>query len=237
MKKQIRKYTSSLMLLFFVHIMVFWMIGCMPLQAPVSSVNSEDVLGGRIIVIDPGHGGIDRGAIGASRTEEAGLNLSVSKYLEEELMKLGADVVMTRHDETTPGSNKRDDMYKRRMVIEQSNADVVVSVHMNAHPDRSISGPMVYYHKESENAQKLAQAIQTELNDALGPVKPKQIKVGDYYILKSGAQPCVIVECGFISNAREERLLQQRDYQMQISQAIAVGIIKYFSSQPTVGLI
>ncbi len=99
-----------------------------------------------VVVIDPGHGGFDGGAVGAqSGTAEAGLNLDVSKRLAAELTARGFYVILTRNDENALGDTKRADMEARRDIMRLPYVDLVVSVHMNKFGDRSVSGPMVFY--------------------------------------------------------------------------------------------
>jgi N-acetylmuramoyl-L-alanine amidase len=107
---------------------------------------------------------------------------------------------------------KGDDMWARRNIIDHSGADIVISIHMNKFSDSSVSGPMVFYFNESGEGEKLAAAIQQELNDTLQPPKPRSYRPETYYILRSGTCPCALVECGFISNEREEWLLGATQY-------------------------
>ena len=182
------------------------------------------------VVIDAGHGGFDGGAVGKTTgVREDGLNLAVAKKLQELLEKNGYAVVMTRGDGEAVGDTKHEDMARRREIIEAANADIVVSVHMNKFPSASVSGPQVFFHKDSAEGEKLATLIQDALNAALEPPKPRVQHPETYYILKSGDCPAVIVECGFLSNAREEALLQDDGYQQKCAKAIYRGVDAYLS--------
>ena len=180
------------------------------------------------VVIDAGHGGFDGGAVGRlTGVKEDGLNLIVANKVKSLFEKNGVAVVMTRPDENALGRTKNEDMAKRRSVIENADADIVISIHMNKFNDTTCSGPVTFYHEESEEGKVLAELIQTELNTRLAPPRPREQKPETYYILRSSDSPCVLVECGFISNEREEKLLQTEDYQNECAKAIYTGAKLY----------
>ena len=180
------------------------------------------------VVIDPGHGGFDGGAIGRlTNVREDELNLIVANKLKDLFEKNGIAVVMTRPDENALGRTKDEDMAKRRSIIENAEADIVISIHMNKFNDTQCSGPVTFYHEESEEGKKLAELIQDELNTRLEPPRPRTFRPETYFILRSGGCPCVLVECGFISNEREEQLLQTEEYQDKCAKAIYSGAKLY----------
>ncbi len=185
-----------------------------------------------IIVIDPGHGGFDSGAIGRfSGVHEDKLNLAVAKKLQALFVNAGYTVIMTREDDDAVALTKGDDMWARRNIIDNSQADIVISIHMNKFSASSVSGPMVFYFDGSNEGEKLAAAIQQALNDTLQPPKPRSQCSETYYILRSGTCPCALVECGFLSNEREEWLLQSDDYQQKCADAIFAGAIQYINTR------
>ncbi|MFA5675218.1 MAG: N-acetylmuramoyl-L-alanine amidase [Christensenellales bacterium] len=187
-----------------------------------------------VVVIDAGHGGFDGGAVGrVTGVKEDGLNLSVSKLLKIQFRKAGYGVVMTRGDGGALAETKNADMARRRDIISESKADMVISVHMNKFGDPAVHGPQVFYFSESDEGETLAKLIQRELNSALNPPRPRVHKGESYFILKSGECPCVIVECGFLSNEREERLLQTESYQLQCAKAIFAGSNAYMEQLQT----
>jgi N-acetylmuramoyl-L-alanine amidase len=191
------------------------------------------------VVIDAGHGGLDGGAVGRlTKVREDALNLIVANKLRTLFEKNGTTVIMTRKDEKAVAASKNGDMAKRREIIQASGADIVISIHMNKFQDSSVSGPMAFYHEDSEEGKKLAELIQAELNARLNPPKPRTFKPETYYILRAGECPCVLVECGFLSNEREEQLLQTDDYQELCAKAIYAGVREYFDqlSQPETGV-
>ncbi len=183
------------------------------------------------IVIDAGHGGFDGGAVGQTGVKEDGINLAVAKKLQKLFEKNGYTVIMTREDENAVGDTKREDMAKRREIIENANADIVVSIHMNKFPNESVSGPQVFFYEHSTEGEELARLIQQELIEALNPPKVRIEHPEDYYILSSGNCPAVIVECGFLSNEREEKLLQDDDYQTSCAKAIYRGVDAFLTQR------
>ncbi len=181
-----------------------------------------------IIVIDAGHGGFDGGAIGRfTKVREDELNLAVSKKLQKLFENDGYTVIMTRQDDSAVGATKDGDMWKRRDIIDNSNADIVICIHMNKYQASSVAGPLAFYFEKSTEGKKLAAFIQEEMNEELKPSRPRKHLPERYYILRSGECPCVLVECGFLSNEREERLLQTDDYQAKCANAIFRGAIIY----------
>ena len=188
------------------------------------------------VVIDAGHGGFDGGAVGRlTGVKEDGINLIVATKLKSLFEKNGIAVVMTRPDENALGRTKKEDMAKRRSVIENSGADIVISIHMNKFKDSQCSGPVTFYHEESSEGKALAELIQTELNARLAPPHPREQKPETYYILRSGDCPCVLVECGFLSNESEEKLLQTEDYQNECAKAIYTGAKLYLEQSAASG--
>ena len=185
-----------------------------------------------IVVIDAGHGGFDGGAKGSiTGVNEDGLNLAVAKKLKSLFEKNGYTVVMTRETDEAIGDTKDEDMARRREIIADTNADIVISIHMNKFSDGSVCGPQVFFYESSVEGEKLAKLIQQELNTALEPPKDRIEHPEDYFILCSGDSPAVIVECGFLSNEREEALLQDDEYQMNCAKAIYLGADLYMSQR------
>ncbi len=183
------------------------------------------------IVIDAGHGGFDGGASGKSGIHEDGLNLAVAQKLEALFEKNGYIVIMTRETGEAIGDTKDKDMAARRKIIAEAKADIVISIHMNKFSDTSVCGPQVFYHEDSAEGEKFAKLIQQELNTALEPPKDRIEHPEDYFILCSGDSPAVIVECGFLSNEREEALLQDDTYQMECAKAIYRGADAYLDQR------
>lgn len=190
---------------------------------------------GITIVLDAGHGGIDPGSIGKiSKTTEADINLKVVKKLEQLLKSSGVDVVLTRTDENgLYGVYSRDyktrDMKARKEIITSSNANLLVSIHMNSFIQNKYRGAQVFYDDTNEFSSTLALAIQNCFAIDL-PESNKGISIGDYYILKCDSSiPSVLCECGYLSNPEDEKLLITDEYQNTLSYSIYKGIISYLN--------
>ena len=186
------------------------------------------------VVIDAGHGGIDGGSIGAqSGVTEASLNLAYAKCLKSMLTDYGFGVVMTRTTDAglyspLATNKKKDDMQKRKEIIEKANPDIVVSIHMNSFPLQSAIGAQVFYKKDNNEGKILADCMQGQLNKSVKNAK-KTSKVGDYYMVNCTNLPAVLVECGYLSNKEEETLLQNKDYQNKFCYCLCCGIIDFLN--------
>ena len=201
---------------------------------------SADVFGGEItkcIVLDAGHGLPDGGAIGMTGTVESVINLEITKMTKDILEKKGYKVIMTREDENSiyaEGENiaekKKSDMRKRLEIINSSDADMFVSIHMNKFPSSKYCGAQVIYSGNFKESEELAMFIQRELhNIPENKSKREHLKAPDgIFLLKKADLPAVIVECGFLSNFDEEKLLNTEKYQKKLSEAIAKGIENYY---------
>lgn len=186
----------------------------------------------KIIVIDAGHGGFDPGKEGSGGEDEKNINLKIASYLQQYLEQSGAEAIITRDSDSALGDTKREDMANRRTIIEESEADLTVSIHQNSFPSSTVHGAQVFYYSQSDEGKKLAQCVQNALKDTLDPSNERQPKANDsYYLLKSGEMPSVIVECGFLSNPSEEESLNSEDYQQKTAWAIYKGILEYFYGQ------
>lgn len=184
------------------------------------------------VVIDPGHGGVDPGSIGyKTKVKEADLNLKLSYMLKEKLEAAGINIVMTRKDENalaegTGKAFKKRDMELRKELIKQVRPNMVISIHMNSYTKHNLRGAQVFYDKTSDISKQIAESIQEEFIKDL--VKGnKCTSPGDYFMLKCTTAPSVIVECGFISNEEEEKLLLTEEYQEKIVDCIYMGIVKF----------
>lgn len=197
-----------------------------------SSVASVGV---KVIVIDAGHGGIDAGVRGiTTEAKESDINLAIAKKLKGYFQEAGFKAVMTRKTNAglygTSGKGfKMRDMKKRKQIIADNNADMVISIHQNFCPIPSKRGGTVFFDKTSESGKTLADSIQSVLNGLNEDIKKNEALAGDYYMLKCTENPSVIVECGFLSNTEDEKLLNDAEYQKQIAYAIFKGAVAYYS--------
>lgn len=188
-------------------------------------------LAGRIIVVDPGHGGYDGGArAGVSRVWEKEINLKMAKAVAKALEGMGAKVILTRQEDKAFANKKRPDLDARLEMARQGNADMLLSIHMNQYHSAKESGPQVFYRQNHEASRLLAGAIQAAMIDVLQPKKQRKAMAGDYYMLSLDI-PSVLVECGFLSNPEEEQLLMDAAYQQRMAQAVVQGVCQYYALQ------
>ncbi len=191
------------------------------------------------IIVDAGHGEPDGGAQGASGVLEKDLNISVARFLQGYLEQSGAEVMMTRADDSgifdtdskSIRNKKRSDLSNRQKIIEESGADLFVSIHMNKFSDPKYSGPQVFYSRQNADSEPLAKAVQQELVSVLKPAEKRAVKPAgqDIYLLSHTEIPAVLVECGFLSNPKEEQLLLTENYQKKTAWAIYCGILRFLS--------
>ena len=189
-----------------------------------------------VLVLDAGHGGFDPGKVGVNGILEKDINLAIVKKLQLLLEKEGFIVYLTRDSDkilapANSNSQKKDDMIARIKMITDLNPYFTISIHQNSFPDSSVSGPQVFYYKDSESSAAMAQVLQDVLNNQLNPPKKRSPQSNqNYYLLTKTPTPTVIVECGFLSNLKEAELLSQEDYQDQIAHSIFLGILSYYES-------
>ena len=187
--------------------------------------SAGDALKGRIIVVDPGHGGNDSGTIGtAYGTYEKTLNLSTALLLKRELELRGATVVLTRAtDEEKPSLKQRVD------IAEQSGGDAFVSIHYNSAATNA-SGMLTFYYSEAKD-KPLAAAIERRLADGGLGLASNGVSFGNFHVVRENRLPAVLLELGFLTNAHDEELARTESYQLAAARAIALGLEDYFASQ------
>lgn len=188
------------------------------------------------ICIDSGHGGNDPGKIGVAGTKEKEVNLAIALKLKKSLEKQNIRVIMTRTDDRNladaNGTNeKTSDMKNRVAKMDSEQPDAVISIHQNSYTDSTAKGAQVFYYSESKNGKKLAEVLQKSLIENADPENHRMAKANtSYYILKNTSAPTVIVECGFLSNPEEERLLNTAQYQEKLVDALQKGICEYLEN-------
>ncbi len=196
----------------------------------------EKPYSGCIVVVDAGHGGKDPGKVGVNGTLEKDINLEIALLLKDALEEQGITVVMTRQNDSglydeNSSNKKMQDLRGRLAIMEESRADLVVSIHQNSFGDPSVCGPQVFYYETSESGEQAAEMMQNALNEELGIARPRVHKGNDnYYLLTKSSLVMVIAECGFLSNPEEEAFLKDKDYQKQMVAAIQRGICEYLDS-------
>lgn len=185
------------------------------------------------VVIDAGHGGIDGGVLGITTgVKESELNLDIARKLKTKFDKSGAKTVMTRKTEAGlygiySKGFKRRDMQKRKQITLNAKADVFVSIHLNYYSSPSRRGAQVFYKIDDEKSKSLADIVQAELNGGKECERDYTALAGDYYVLNEADCAAILCECGFLSNAEDEKLLLTDEYRAEIAEKIFNGIEKY----------
>lgn len=180
------------------------------------------------IVVDPGHDGTTLGAVypDASGTKiyEKDLTLSISNKLKAELEAAGFNVVMTRTGETAG------DLYERAALANAVEADLFVSIHINASGTvPTFQGLYTYHHPSSNRGKAFAQAVQTAVCAASGAID-RGIASADFVVLRETNMAAILVECGFMSNVEELERLKTDSYQQKLAQGITQGIVDYLNT-------
>ena len=190
-----------------------------------------------VVVVDAGHGGTDPGKVGVDGSLEKDINLAVAERLKTYLEQDDVKVIMTRETDTglyseTDSRKKMADMKKRCEIIEESGADLVVSIHQNSYHEESVSGGQVFYYKTSVRGKKLAQILQERFDYVLGDANKRQAKANDnYYLLLHVKEPIIIAECGFLSNWEEAEKLETKEYQDRLAWTLHMGIMEYLNQE------
>lgn len=218
------------------------------LVAVLYGLNFNNMAGGSIaasadgikrVVLDPGHGGEDPGAVSDyNKISEKNINLYIGLKVKELLEKEGVEVIMTRTEDkleytnTTSETNMRhQDLTRRKKLMDESGANAIVSIHLNKFPKTSIHGAQVFFPNEPKESKTLAVNLQQTLKEVVEPGNSREalIKREPIIILKDSKVPTAIVECGFLSNAEEEQKLASVEYQDKLAEAIKIGIMKYIN--------
>ncbi len=186
---------------------------------------------GRMIVVDPGHGGSDPGAIGPSGICEKDVALEVAKKVQRLLENAGAHVVMTRTTDRDVYASYASDRQELQARVDVANstpgAEVFLSIHCNAFSNPDANGTESYSYYGSLEGKRLATVLQEELVSA-GGLRNRGTKEANFYVLKYSNIPASLVELAFISNEREEALLNTADFQNKMAFAIVRGLSRFF---------
>lgn len=230
---------SSLVILIAILISLF-LFKCVqdePEQSVITNAYNQNCL----VVIDPGHGGEDGGAV-ATATDgneilEKDLNLKISLYLKEFLLSAGYTVEMTRTEDVsindegieTLKSRKISDMHNRLAMYNGNEENIVISIHQNKFTQEKYSGTQVFYSPNNRESSVLADSIRHSVTGMLQPDNTRETKSADksIYLLWNSEVPTVIVECGFLSNNNELARLQTDEYQRQMAFSIFCGFLEY----------
>ncbi len=202
----------------------FWwtIISRHPVTSTVVSPNS-------IVVIDPGHGGRDPGAIGITGVWEKQVNLAVSLALSSDLRERGVTVYLTRaSDQAVNRSGPysvKNDLLARSRFAKQHHATLFITIHSNIEPTRTMQGPIVYYDTHSAASSQLAITVSQSIHSLMGYNRPP--RPINQLVLEEAEVPAVNIEIGFLSHSRDSAQLITPSYQRTLAQAIASGLIQY----------
>lgn len=200
-----------------------------------------------VVVIDPGHGGMDGGAQASDGTSEKDINLAISKKLERRLQKDGVKVILTRsrdeglYERGAQGAIrtlKTQDMKRRKQIIEEARADLAISIHLNSFTqDTSVRGAQVFYPSEGnpgivKKSKAAAKVLQDGFNEKINTEKPREeMGKNDVFLLREAESPIVIAECGFLSNPDELQNLKKRKYQEEIVKVLHKSVCSYLQQK------
>jgi N-acetylmuramoyl-L-alanine amidase len=197
-------------------------------------------LTGKVIVVDPGHGGPDSGARGAGEIFEKDIALNIALSLRDYLQEAGALVIMTREtDKDLAGEEARQqgrrqvtDLRARTEVVNTSDADLFISVHLNSIPSSRWRGAQVLYHPAIEENERISKFIQDAIQSNLENTDRSAKSINTLYMLRRAEIPGVLVEVGFLSNPSERDLLNTEPYQNKVAASIYQGILRYYTDEP-----
>ena len=188
------------------------------------------------VVIDPGHGGEDGGAVSPGGVQESHINLAVSKQLRDLLRFAGVPTAMTREEDVTIcdeglgtiRARKASDIRNRVAIVNGTENAVLLSIHQNSLPSSTVTHGAQVFWNQQEGAEALAEAIQTSLNGSINVGNEKHTKQipPTVYLMNHVTVPAVLVECGFLTNQEETRRLQDETYQRALAVSIAAGYLR-----------
>lgn len=229
MKKHIP--LGSLLPIYILAIIVCLCVAHFGSRAVTTMIETAPIQGRRIMIIDPGHGGIDGGATSCSGVLESGLNLEIALRLNDLLRFLGYETLMVRTTDTsihtqgnTIAAQKVSDLKERVALVNRTENALLISIHQNAFPESKYSGAQVFYAND-HFSKSLSDRLQSDFRAYLNPGSKRQSKPSTgIYLMQNICRSGVLIECGFLSNPQEEALLRTAQYQKKICCIIASGV-------------
>jgi N-acetylmuramoyl-L-alanine amidase len=196
-------------------------------------------LSGKVIILDPGHGGPDGGAVGNNGKQEKDIALEICLALRDYLQEAGALVIMTREtdkDLAEKGTSrlrqrKAQDLRKRVDIINNTGADLFISVHLNAIPSERWHGAQTFYNSSIEESAYISKFIQDEIRRNLENTSRLAKPISGIYLMQRAKIPGALVEVGFLSNRHESELLSTKAYQRKVAASIYQGILRYSTNE------
>ncbi|KEK24592.1 N-acetylmuramoyl-L-alanine amidase family protein [Bacillus gaemokensis] len=198
-------------------------------------VTADDLrLKGKTIVIDPGHGGRDRGTKGKKDgTIEKDLNLKVAQNIKKELEeRTDAKVILTREKDTSllSETKQKEELQARVKIAKDYSADLYISIHHDAFEDTNVKGITTHYGSNKRGDKKLAKIVQKAIFNQNVDTRDRGAKGSDYLVLRENPVPAILIELGFTSNESDEKRMNSEEFQTKSKKGIVDGIIKYFTS-------
>ena len=226
-------------LLFITSIICISILSC---TLSVSSLIKTEVvssipISNHTIILDAGHGNPDGGAVGIDGSIESEINLNIVLQLQKLFEASNCNVILTRSDENgiyeataeSIRDKKISDMKNRATIANNSGAELFLSIHMNKLEQSQYSGWQTFFKNNDDQSKNIAENIQTSLNHFLKKENHRTIKsISGIYLTKNVDIPLVLVECGFLSNPEETKLLQTEQYQKELAWSIYIGVMDYF---------
>ena len=194
----------------------------------------------KVIALDAGHGGVDPGKVGKLKVTEEALNLKITLKLRKIIEQNGGVVVLTRNNgeglytdkSTSVKEKKTEDLKNRKKLVDENDIDVFDSIHLNSFEQEKYYGAQTFYKDGCKDSEKLANDIQKELRNSLDKDNTRVPQPRDsIYLIREVEKPAVLIEGGFLSNEREEKLLNDDKYQEKLAWAIYIGITKHFNEK------
>ncbi len=214
---------------FKIRILLSFLLVILSISKVYAIVNSYSLLG-KVIYLDAGHGGIDSGAIYGD-IKEKDINLILVKKLEEELVKRGAVVYLTRDSDkdlsTTTVGRKRSDLRNRARLINERECDMYISIHLNYITSSKWKGLQIFYNNKHKDNENMAKVITEYLKNEMANVRDYKYN-GTYYMYKFINKPGILIEVGFLSNSNDRYRLTRDEYQNDIVIKIANAVERYF---------
>lgn len=194
---------------------------------------NDYILIGKVIYIDPGHGGIDSGATYKNILEKD-INLTLSKKLEKELTSKGATVYLTRETDKdlslTKNNRKRSDLINRAYLINKTNPDMYISIHLNYINDSKWKGLQIFYNNKNKKNKEIAESLTKYMKEKTSNIKEPKYN-NTYYMYKHITPPGVLIEVGFLSNPDDRYRLTHEEYQDKLIENLSYSIQKYFEEK------
>lgn len=178
------------------------------------------------IGLDAGHGGFDPGAVGVTGLKEKDVTLAITLKVSEILRKAGVDTYLTRIFDEALGSNVNEDLLRRTQQLNSQQINYVISIHINSAGNKDANYISTFIQGKGGEAEKLAKKVQPKLVHATG-WPDGGIRVANLHMTRETKMPAILVECGFISNAEQEKQLKDPATQNKLARAIADGILEY----------